>query len=213
MRGQPATKREVVQEIRAAAKLSGAAGRFTGHSIRVTGSQRLAKAGVSEAKITAFGRWASNAFRLYVRDAVLKANGGELSKVVEAQLAGAKMREEIGAVVICKHGVPPVAVDDFRQSLDENPLIALTMVEVEGRWLAFAASLAKVSQEAANRPLPKVCLSEQGIGHRVVSCRYTACGWHWSRTLCTTSDEERVTCKKCLGTSIRWGAGLGAAFD
>ena len=87
LRGQPATKEEVVQEIRAAAKLSGAVGRFTGHSLRVTGAQRLAKAGVCEAKITAFGRWASDAFRLYVRDAVLEASGGELSKVVEAQLA------------------------------------------------------------------------------------------------------------------------------
>ena len=88
----------------------------------------------------------------------------------------------------------------------ENPLWALAKVEVEARWRTFTESLAKDVQEAADRPLPKVCLSEQGIGHRVVSCRYTACGWHWSRTLCTTSDEERVTCKKCLGTSIRWGA-------
>ena len=126
--------------------------------------------------------------------------------LVEAQLAGAKQREEVGAEVSIRQGVSLVAVGDFRQSLEENPLTALTEVEVEERWQAFTASLAKDIQEAANRPLPRVCLSEQGIGHQVVSCRYTACGWHWSRTLRTTSDEERVTCKKRLGTSIRWGA-------
>ena len=85
-RGLPSTKAEVVQEIRALAKSAGAVGHFTGHSLRVTGAQRLAFAGVSEAKSAAFGRWASGPFRLYVRDAVLGSNGGDLAIVKEGKL-------------------------------------------------------------------------------------------------------------------------------
>ena len=40
LKGQPATKGEVVEEIKAVAAASGLVGRFTGHSLRVTGAQR-----------------------------------------------------------------------------------------------------------------------------------------------------------------------------
>ena len=64
LRGQPATKAEVVAEIRAVAAATRSPGPITGHSARVSGAQRLALAGVSEARITTFGRWSSAAFKL-----------------------------------------------------------------------------------------------------------------------------------------------------
>ena len=44
--------------------------------MRVTGAQRLAAAGVTEAKLILFGRRASKAFLKYVREALLGKQGG-----------------------------------------------------------------------------------------------------------------------------------------
>ena len=57
-------------------------GRFTGHALRTTGAQRLAMAGVSEAKIRLFGRWASQAMLAYVRETLLAESGVVVSKEV-----------------------------------------------------------------------------------------------------------------------------------
>ena len=54
--GRPATKDEVVAVSREVARKTGTAGHVTGHTTRVTGAQRLALAGVSEACIKTFGR-------------------------------------------------------------------------------------------------------------------------------------------------------------
>ena len=56
--GEPVTKAEVVKELQAYAVACGTKGRITGHSMRVTGAQRLAWGGASIPRITLFGRWA-----------------------------------------------------------------------------------------------------------------------------------------------------------
>ena len=63
--------------------------------MRVTGAQRLALAGVSEARIITFGRWASNAFKLYVREAVLGEKGGDVARLVEANAASQAVHDEL----------------------------------------------------------------------------------------------------------------------
>ena len=87
LNGRPATKAEVTSEVREVARLTGTTGHVTGHSMRVTGAQRLALAGISEVRISTFGRWASRAFQLYVRESVLGANGGDMALVVEENAA------------------------------------------------------------------------------------------------------------------------------
>ena len=47
------------------------------------GAQRLAKAGVTEAQVRLFGRWASRAMLEYVRDALLAEDGVAVAKEVE----------------------------------------------------------------------------------------------------------------------------------
>ena len=47
--------------------------RITGHSLRTTGAQRMAAAGISEEKIRMFGRWAFNEMVGYAREALLAA--------------------------------------------------------------------------------------------------------------------------------------------
>ena len=81
--GRAASKQAVSEEIKAwAAHRGAAAGNYTGHSLRATGAQRLARAGVSEAKIRLFGRWASRAMLEYVREALLAEEGIAVAKQV-----------------------------------------------------------------------------------------------------------------------------------
>ena len=205
LRGQPATKAEVVAGIRAVAAATKSPGPITGHSLRVSGAQRLALAGVSEARITTFGRWSSAAFKLYVREAVLGVKGGDLSKVVEQNLTEAAQESVIQELTSEAHGLGAEACADFASEMAANPLAELTRVDVEAKWRAFAASLADEVRAAAARPLPRFCLSEQGVVHEITSCRYTRCGWHWAKAECRTDDSLTVNCRKCSGRSIRWG--------
>ena len=172
--------------------------------MRVTGAQRLAWAGVSEHKIAVFGRWSSSAFRLCVREAVLGCQGGDLAQCVERSLTDEKMQKQVRAVSGGAHGLGLAARDDFTRNAVANPSEKITSVE----WRAFSAELARELKAAAARPLPKFCTSDQGVGHKIVCARYTACGWHWSRTACQTANEGAITCRKCSGASIRWGVGI-----
>ena len=60
---------------RFAAHLGLTSGRFTGHTLRTTGAQQLAKEGWSDAKITVFGRWASKHMLTYAREALIEPLG------------------------------------------------------------------------------------------------------------------------------------------
>ena len=53
-----------------------------------------------------------------------------------------------------------MAIGDFHQTFEENPLTKLTKVDIEGRWVAFSTALARDVKEAVDRPLPKVCVSD-----------------------------------------------------
>ena len=87
LQGQTPTKAMVCQEIKLWATHLGAKdGTFTGHSLRTTGAQRLAAAGVSEEKIRLFGRWSSTAMLLYVRESLLADSGVAVAQIVEGRL-------------------------------------------------------------------------------------------------------------------------------
>ena len=95
--GEPCTKAEVVAEAQQVARVTGTSGWVTGHSMRVTGAQRLALAGVGETRVITFGRWSGMVFRRYVREAVLGVNGGDLSAQVEQALIEKKVYEAFEA--------------------------------------------------------------------------------------------------------------------
>ena len=63
--------------------------KFTGHSARVSGAQHLAKANIELWRIQLFGRWSSEAFLRYIRDAPLQnlyslANEASLQQSIQA---------------------------------------------------------------------------------------------------------------------------------
>ena len=60
-----------------------------GHSMRTTGAQRMAAAGVPDAKISMFGRWASRQMLNYARESLLVAESLELAANVASTLTNA----------------------------------------------------------------------------------------------------------------------------
>jgi len=78
--GQVVSKRAMTETIRMAAQLLGqplvsrdGAERVSGHSLRPTGAQGLARLGVDTWAIELLGRWGSRAVQLYVRDSAVSS--------------------------------------------------------------------------------------------------------------------------------------------
>ena len=122
---EPCTKREVVLEVRRLAVRTLTQGLPTGHSMRVTGAQRLAAAGVEEARIALFGRWGSAAVRGYVREALLGRSGGGLAEQVESKAVSCV------DVFAAKHARPstvgPSPVEEFLSEVGRTPARALDL--------------------------------------------------------------------------------------
>ena len=96
--GGAVSKVAMVKEIASLANAAGAPpGNYTGHSLRTTGAQHMALAGVAVEKIRVFRRWASNQMLRYTREALIDRLGTETasemglpkgSAAAEAQAAG-----------------------------------------------------------------------------------------------------------------------------
>ncbi len=200
--GLPATKVEVVREIRSLGGVCGGASGLTGHSLRVTGAQRLALAGVTEGRISMFGRWASKAMLLYVREALLGVAGGGLAEQVEQ--ATLTPTEVAKRVRLTSPTADPLAIKDFTCSLGKDVVTPLSLEEVDARWERFRSSLAEDVEAARARALPTICQSAGGRTHRIVSHAYTACGWRWAAGCAEVVANVPITCRKCSGESIRW---------
>ena len=72
--GRGLSKRDTVRLLKAfAASQKAVTSRITGHSLRATGAQQLAEAGLSSEQIRLFGRWGSSANMIkYARDALIR---------------------------------------------------------------------------------------------------------------------------------------------
>ena len=94
--GVAVSKAAMVAEIRSMAEaLKAPAGRYTGHSLRVTGAQRMALAGIPLEQIRVFGRWSSNQALKYTRGTVLN-NMCLGSAVTVEQQAGNMVEGPVG---------------------------------------------------------------------------------------------------------------------
>ena len=93
MEGKPVTKEAFTDTIRHAALLLDVPLAFpdlteqvSGHSLRATGAQGFAKAGLDEWAIQLLGRWGSKAVRGYTREAALERSSS-WAKTVAANLS------------------------------------------------------------------------------------------------------------------------------
>ena len=68
--------------------------------MRTTGAQRLARAGVTEAQIRLFGRWAPRAMLEYVRDALLAEDGVAVARQVEERAKEPAGGKQLGGISV-----------------------------------------------------------------------------------------------------------------
>ncbi len=208
LEGHPATKAEVVREVKHVGRLLGVSAGISGHSLRVTGAQRLALAGVALPRITLFGRWAGKSMITYAREALLGARGGGLAE----RVADVDFSEK-GLVALARAtgpGVPESAVREFVLHAGAEPMGQLDRTNLVKQWEALAER-AKSDHDSSSAapPLPALIRSRAGIIHKVISSRITRCGWAWGANCDTeaVAEDTALSCRKCAGSRIKWGPG------
>ncbi len=202
--GMPATKAEVIREVKAVGRLLGVSKGISGHSLRVTGAQRLALAGVAVPRITLFGRWAGRAMIVYAREALLGARGGGLAE----QVAGVDFSER-GLTTFArtaKPGASASAVREFVLRTGSEPMLPLDAAALHRTWDAVAEQ-AVSDFSSSSSSLPSLIRSRAGVVHKTISFRVTRCGWHWSANGEATAApaDAVISCRKCAGKRLRWG--------
>ena len=100
----------VAEIVNLAAATGSPTGKYTGHSLRVTGAQRMASAGVELEKIKVFGRWTSNEALRYTREALVNRLNVGTAAAVEQSLGSAK-----GTPGACVESLPAVSSDRRRK--------------------------------------------------------------------------------------------------
>ena len=183
--------------------------RVSGHSLRVTGAQGLARLGVETWAIQLLGRWGSQAVHGYVREAALSrastwaaraAAEQDLSSVVQDLSAGGKLNLKKKVAELVRAEVSGLL----------SPLTATTLLDEASRHQPPRPTMA----DAATDPQPvtrHVLNDTTGILHVLaseptgaLSGWSTVCGWRFASTskarLCTDtlSVPHKRVCEKCL---------------
>ena len=145
--------------------------RVSGHSLRVTGAQGLARKGWDLWAIQLHGRWHSDVVKRYVQDAHLTPVGGaahsgsglSLELVVDAVLRKLRSRTRVGT-----EDLPTVAGS---AAPDPEVIAPLLLAEQPSR-----------AEEPELSPELLVLHSGSGIYHRlpVQGSRRTSCGWDFA---------------------------------
>jgi len=197
--GQACSKSSVVASILEAADLLGVprsapdgSERVSGHSLRATGAQGLARAGLELWSIQLLGRWGSEAVRGYVRDAALSrseewaaqvlqsrpldALAQEAAPQLEAMVRGGSGFDEALAVV-CREtvAVAPQGCADHADLAEQLAPIVVEAIAGAGDF-APAALLADPSAQAAEEDLVQdemgsvlVLNGARGVVHRALT--------------------------------------------
>ena len=183
--------------------------KFTGHSLRVTGAQGLAAAGLDVWAVQLLGRWGSSAVKAYVRSAQLERASAWAAKVSKATAledlleqqsrsqppASWKEALEAAAEVIKESARCPDAVSSCQASLAE-PLAtemvtnAATTKGELGGFECATSSEGITHKVALGPPAVELCLA------------ITSCGWKFGggRTLLTRTvpNEYKRLCSRCF---------------
>jgi hypothetical protein len=217
-RGNPVTKEAMTDTIRHAALLLDVpllspdrSEQVSGHSLRATGAQGFAKAGLDECSIQLLGRWGSKAVRGYTREAAL-VRSSEWARAVGSSFGKPQP------------AVPPAMTTKQAQDL-LTPLLASAARDIFPKLLAEQAiawkydiveelrSRQRLAEEVPVDHLGATYVKNKitGIIHRLASssspelaARATICGWRFAvksnGVLQRTTDAGvyKLFCDKCL---------------
>ena len=227
--GTVCSKEAVVETIRTAAKLLGlpltadtGASLFTGHAMRATGAIHLASSGVDLWRIQLFGRWGSEAFKIYVKKAPLLAIGN----IALEAAAGRGISEMMKELVARRAACPPSSGKDLPLVLAEEPnqdasLLAPLVLEDLDR----VSPEQSVEENSSNSSTTTFITNTDKTGrmHWTASSTFslapflwsTKCGWKFG---CGTnfvrgSQAGKTKCPKCFGKRKDLFGGSGSESD
>ena len=164
-----------------------ATGKITGHTMRVTGAQGLAAAGLDLWAIQLLGRWGSMAVRSYVREAHLEQAEGWARKVAQqkditevTKALAEQIGEKVGGSEVWK-----ALEDKAKAKLKEVAESTEVKVPVE-KEMAEALAVEALPIAAQSSKLD-VVVSSAGIAHCVafgppeadLALSVTSCGWRF----------------------------------
>ena len=153
-----------------------------GHSMRVTGAQRMARAAMSENQIAVYGRWGSAAIRRYVRDACIEGPAAAIAPVVEAMSrVKPTTTSEVTACFAVARDLPVPGTPVLSAPRGAAPS---SDAHVEPANLATAALETEVGRlrsdlsRLAARAIPEFVQwsFKGGVVHKVRTCTDTVCG-------------------------------------
>ena len=193
------TIQELAKKLGLAILTPSGARKFTGHSARATGAVFLAQTQVELWRIQLFGRWGSNVFQRYVREAPL-TQLHHLSRETSVQTSLLAARAELAALIA-----------KSKQDRAELPNAPLKEQPVEHLMDCEAAAMIAAPAPAPPQVQFVVNRSTYGKVHKVVvsgpNCPHfrwhTACHWYFARNqadyeLVNTKPEHKEECSKCF---------------
>ena len=226
--GVAAEKHAVAETIAAAARLLGCpaesadgSARITGHTMRITGAQGLARAGLDPWAVQLLGRWGSATVLQYIQEVPL-----ERSSAWARQAVGRPLSEAVASTT------PGALVADLTMAP------SLPSAVVKGIQVALPAALDEAcATDAASQPEDCTYVeSEKGFLHWAppeppefgLQFWATACGWKFAASRASTTkifpDRKgyKFLCAKCfpalrsarksaLGTAVVGQAGVDSA--
>ena len=175
--------------------------RVSGHSLRASGAQGLARLGVDTWAIQLLGRWGSSAVLGYIREAPLERSSLWARRAAQTQTLG-------DALATCRSCPSPSAE---APPLSECPVLGSEVVHT-AMSDAFSSAATAASVEDASPDVCKFVASPSGKWHRLsagglagATAGWTsACGWRFAGTLsclvaALPSDlPAELRCKKCF---------------
>lgn len=171
---------------------------YTGHSARATGAMHMAATNIELWRIQIFGRWGSEAFLGYIRDAPLKQLD-DLAAESTARMSIAKAKLELTNLL--------------RQVKDQKESMANKLAIIDEDMLKDCEATAEVSQKVeVENSVPEMVRNRSYGGkvhitfdrdpnHHPREWR-TKCAWHFARN--TTDYEfvencpDEVKCRRCF---------------
>ena len=173
--------------------------KFTGHSARASGAVHLANTQIELWRIQLFGRWGSNVFQQYVRDAPLsQLQGLAQEATLKSSLAAA--RAELSALLAQARSAPTLQASS---GLKSQPVTCMADCESAAQLTPQSASQTAckfVINRATHGKVHKVSNNDKYTPHHMW---HTHCFWHFARcsadySLTDHFPEGGSECAKCF---------------
>jgi len=207
--GTVVTKEAMVQTIVEAARRLGvplsspdASARVSGHSLRVSGAQGLARAGVDSWAIQLLGRWGSSAVLGYIREVPLELSASWATRAARSRTLDEVLRQRSLGPVPGPHAAAAAGASTASSSAAATPFaVPATLVgplaEAEAAEDAFLQPLSASSFVASPSGKWHRLSHRRGLSANFAAGVTAACGWDYTGpSLAITNVMPAALCHK-----------------